>query len=264
MELWLDAYNYAEGLCYLREVCGFDGILVSVHGHHANWEEQIKRVKIIEGIEVADFDDRIEKYPDDDLPAAQFFNERKKDIEEVDPDHLPDDLDYIWGSADCLVKIDSSNPYRVFDELDVLLKRQFSIHGEVSSPFDYLLYLAGFENALLAMLICPEKYKFILQKFTYGVIKIAKRLCRNTFVDAIKISSPFAGMGFISPEHYQEFEYLYVSQIVKAVKKENIHVYIHTCGHINDILLKVKEKKFINKTIIHLLSKTIRTTGNIF
>jgi len=241
MELWLDANRYAEALCCLRELCGFDGILASVHGHHANWKEQINRVQIIEGIEVAYYNDRMEKYPDNDLPSAQFFDETKKNIEEVNPDHLPDDLDYLWGSADCLVKIDSANPYRVFDELEVLLKKQFSIHGEVSSPLDYLLYLVGFENALMAMLLYPEKCKLILQKFANGVIKMAKGLCRNTDIDAIKISSPFAGMGFISPEQYREFEHPYVSQIVKAVKEENKHVYIHTCGHINDRLELIRD-----------------------
>jgi uroporphyrinogen decarboxylase len=55
-------------------------------------------------------------------------------------------------------------------------------------------------------------------------------------VDAIKISSPFAGAGFISPKFYREFVLPYESEIARAVKQRNVHIYTHTCGAVSDRL----------------------------
>ena len=62
MQLWLDAEKYAEGLMILRERFNFDGILVSIHGHFRNWRERINNVEIVEGLEVATYNDRKEIY----------------------------------------------------------------------------------------------------------------------------------------------------------------------------------------------------------
>jgi uroporphyrinogen decarboxylase len=55
-------------------------------------------------------------------------------------------------------------------------------------------------------------------------------------VDAIKISSPFAGAGFISTEMYQEYVLPAESEIARAVRAQGVHVYTHTCGAISDRL----------------------------
>jgi len=57
-----------------------------------------------------------------------------------------------------------------------------------------------------------------------------------TGVDALKLSSPFAGSGFISPQEYSEFVVPYEREIASEVRKHNIHIYTHTCGSINDRL----------------------------
>jgi uroporphyrinogen-III decarboxylase len=236
MELWLDAEKYAEALLYLREKFGFDGILVSLHGHDPHWREKIKKVEIVDGIEVAHFDDRIETYVDDDLPVGKFFETRIRDIE--DPDLLssiPDTLDYISESRDCYSFLYLDDPYRIFKILDKKVQGRYSIHAEVTSALDYLLDLLGYENALMAMILQPDTCKALLQKFTDGIVKMAKGLCTQN-IDAVKISSPFAGMDFISPDFYREFELPYVTQIVKAIHESGKFSYIHTCGSINDRL----------------------------
>ena len=53
-------------------------------------------------------------------------------------------------------------------------------------------------------------------------------------VDAIKISSPFAGRGFISSEFYEQFVLPYESQIIREIRQAGKFVYIHTCGSIGD------------------------------
>ncbi len=61
--------------------------------------------------------------------------------------------------------------------------------------------------------------------------------------DAIKISSPFAGMGFLAPAMYEEFIIPFERHIAEAVKAEGAYVYTHTCGGIGDRLdLMVKSQ----------------------
>lgn len=235
MEVWLDAEKYAEALIFLREKFRFDGILVSVHGHYKDWRSKIKKLEIINGTETATFEDRKEVYVDDDLPVGEFFKERQVDIQNFNVKEIPDELDYIPASKNCYVFIDMDDPFRIFDIVDNKIKKEYSVHGEVSSSLDYLLDLLGYEKALMAMVLEPKKCKDILDKFTHGVIRMAKGICSKN-IDAIKISSPFAGMGFISPEFYRNFELPYLTRIAGAIKEEGKFVYLHTCGHINDRL----------------------------
>jgi len=55
-------------------------------------------------------------------------------------------------------------------------------------------------------------------------------------VDAVKVSSPFAGMGFISPEFYRTFVLPFESRVVAAIREAGAHAYLHTCGEIADRL----------------------------
>ncbi len=55
-------------------------------------------------------------------------------------------------------------------------------------------------------------------------------------IDAIKVSSPFAGAGFISPKFYRDFVLPFESEIAVAVRSKGLHIYTHTCGAISDRL----------------------------
>jgi uroporphyrinogen decarboxylase len=56
-------------------------------------------------------------------------------------------------------------------------------------------------------------------------------------IDALKLSSPFAGSGFISRKMYEEFVLPYEKNIIKTVNERyGIPCYIHTCGAIGDRL----------------------------
>jgi uroporphyrinogen decarboxylase len=194
-----------------------------------------------EGTEVATFDDRTEKYVDDDLPVGDYFAHSEKDIFTADPSDIPSELNFINASKNCYSYIDTADPYRVFRVFEKELKGEYSIHAEVSSPLDYLLDYLNYENALMAMAIDPEKVKKILERFTAGVVKMAEGLAENCDIDAIKISSPFAGSDFISPEYYREYELPYLKSVSDAIKDKGKYSYVHTCGHINDRLEIMKE-----------------------
>ena len=55
-------------------------------------------------------------------------------------------------------------------------------------------------------------------------------------VDAVKISSPYAGAGYISPAFYRRFVLPFEAEIVRAVRSRGTAVYLHTCGAIGDRL----------------------------
>jgi uroporphyrinogen decarboxylase len=136
--------------------------------------------------------------------------------------------------------IDPHHAYDIFHLLKNKVGDHYSIHGEVTSPFDYYLRLFGAKNAMIYLIEAPVKAMEILQKFTLGVIKIAVDQA-DLGLDAIKISSPYAGAGFISPDFYRRFVLPCESQIVKAVRDLGTHIYIHTCGAINDRLEMMAE-----------------------
>lgn len=240
MVVWMDAHKYIEALLILRDRFNFDGILVSVHGHYENWKSQIEKLETVNGLEVATYANRRETYFDDDLPSAEFFDQELPDISSIDVDKLSEEIEFMPASRDCHGFIDLKNPFLAFDLIDEKVKGKYSIHGEVMSPFDYLLDLLGYENALLALLLEPDKCKIILQRFTNGLLRLVDGMCKKN-IDAIKISSPFAGMGFISPEQYIEFEQPFIKQMAERISSHDKFSYIHTCGYINDRLEKIKE-----------------------
>jgi hypothetical protein len=235
-EFWFDAGIFAQGLVELRELYRFDGILVSLHGHSREWRKDIVTVEQRGEQEILTFGDREMVFPRDDLPMVRHASPpQRPSIGDVKVEDLPDPIDYIPVSQDLYFHIDPEHKFEVFNLLHAAVGDDYSIHGEVTSPFDYLLDYLGHESALMALVMDPEKCKTILQHFTDGIVELAEGMC-GKFIDAIKISSPFAGMGFISPTFYTEFVVPYEGQIIRAVKERGKHVYLHTCGAIGDRL----------------------------
>ncbi|MFA5850853.1 MAG: uroporphyrinogen decarboxylase family protein [Bacteroidales bacterium] len=237
-EFWYDGELFALGLVELCNRFDFDGILVSLHGHSPDWRDKVMSFKELEeGRQELVFEDRQELHSWTDLPMVKYFDKpASKNIDDIDVDKdVPDVIDYIPVSQNLYFKIDKDHPFDIFVFLREMVGNTYSIHGEITSPFDYLLDLLGYEQGLISLIMNPDKCKQILQKFTDGITKLAVDMCKYD-IDAIKISSPFAGMGFISPEHYQEFVLPYESQFIKKIREAGKHVYIHTCGHIDDRL----------------------------
>jgi MtaA/CmuA family methyltransferase len=183
-------------------------------------------------------------FPCDDLP--QHFPAIKTPFPEIaafDPAAIPARLDFIPVSQGLNFFFDREHLYDIFDIILEKAGSSYSIHGEVTSPFDYFLSLFGHEQALLSLIDEPARAKEILQRYTEGVKKIALGIAAKG-VDAIKVSSPFAGAGFISPQFYREFVLPYESEIAKAVRARGVPVYLHTCGAINDRLEMMAEAGF--------------------
>ena len=242
-EFWYDKNVFADGLSSLREMFKFDGILVSLHGHSDKWKQElISCEKIEEGNFRLTYPDRTEVHSWTDLPLVSFQNHKgQKSIGDIDIERdIPDEINYIPVSGNLYFDLDKDHLFDIFDIIYAKVGDSVSVHGEITSPFDYFLDLLGYENGLVALIMEPEKCKLILAKFANGIMDLAVKMCDNP-IDAIKISSPFAGMGFISMEDYREFVLPYEQKIIQAIRAKGVHVYIHTCGSIDDRLELMRE-----------------------
>ena len=236
-EFWLSGELFTEGLLHLRKLYDFDGILISLHGHSPDWEKSIDRIERDKTQEVVFWENGDKTvFPYDDLPAhIPGKTKPPKLITEMDPEALPDNIEYIPISLGLNFPIDPNHKFDIIDSIVGIAGREYSIHGEVTSPFDYFLHFFGISEALMSLVSNPDKSKAILQRYTDGITQLALEMTTHQ-VDAIKISSPFAGSGFISPPFYKDFVLPYESQIVQSVRRQGVHIYTHTCGAIGDRL----------------------------
>jgi len=110
-----------------------------------------------------------------------------------------------------------------------------SVHSEIFSPFTQLMELFGYEQALMHLLDEPKKCLAILAAYARGAADLGVRQARRG-VDAVLISSAFAGGGFISPQQYEQFVLPYELEVVREIHRQDVPVYTHTCGEIGDRL----------------------------
>jgi len=236
VQLWFDLETFAKGLVTLRDMYQFDGILVSLFGHDHDWVERVEHLPAESGLARVRFGGIELEFPLDDLPTVrQSAGKITPSVEEFSPQDLPDELYYIPVSQGLRFYIDRNNRFGIFTRLRELVGEAYSLHGEITSPFDYLLDYLGYEEGLIALIEAPEVCHQILGHFTGRLVNLAKDMAQQP-VDAIKLSSPFAGMGFISPEQYETFVLPYEKRICEAIQSQGKLVYLHTCGAIRDRL----------------------------
>lgn len=236
LEFWHDLNVFAEGLIKLRGIYDFDGILVSLHGHDPDWKKRIRSRSVIAGVwEVVWQNGECVLYLPDDLPQPMNPEIRHPILSAFEERELPTTLEYIPVSQGLRFAIDPLHRFDVFREIRSRVGDSYSVHGEITSPFDYFLDLFGYQQGLLGLLSDPDKCKSVLAHFALLVKRLALDMCSEG-VDAIKVSSPFAGAGFISTETYHEFVLPYESEIAQAVRARGVHVYTHTCGAVSDRL----------------------------
>jgi len=234
---WHDAGLYVEGLLALRSTYRFDGILVSLHGHAPDWERRVASVSKGPDGELVRWTNGDETwFPADDLPVFRpAASPSRPEFARFDPDTLPSRPGYIPVSQGLRFVLDPGSLYDAVEETVRRAGRDFSIHGEVTSPLDYVLDLFGFEQALLGFVDDPARARAVLGRFAEGITVLAEGLAAAG-VDAVKLSSPFAGAGFLSQDFYQAFVLPYEGRIARAVEARGVRCYLHTCGDIHDRL----------------------------
>jgi uroporphyrinogen-III decarboxylase len=262
--MWFSSDGFAEALVSLQRRYRFDGILINLPGHPEDWERDIGRIEERTDAEVVWWKDgSYTVCPRDDSAATyrkhpvtgEYIqdNRIRLAIDEVEIDrlfyespHTCGGLKYPYFFYDIERGYRSpSKPEEWFPEyefrtIELVQKAtggEVSIHGEFFSPFTQLMELLGYENALVALITHPEKSKAILGRYAEGCVYYGRELARRG-VDAILMSSAFAGGGFISRQMYEEFVQPFEKACWDGIRGEfpAIPCYTHTCGAIGDRL----------------------------
>ena len=251
IEIWHSTPGFADALIKLQRRYGFDGILVNLPGRDPNWRDYIRQIEEgAEGKVIQWVDGRFTVCPPDDNPhvysedGTRYF----ATFEEIEPEKLfyiePHDLSglsypYCWGFANERAHLDQFFPPWHFETIDNVVGRvgrDVSVHGEIFSPFTQFLELLDYPNGLMALIDDAGKSKACLEALTRGAIELGRQQAAHG-VDAILISSAFAGAGFISPNQYSEFVLPFERMVIDGIKAEyDVPIYTHTCGSIGDRL----------------------------
>ena len=250
-DIWYTSDGFAEALMILRERYSFDGILINLPGRDPSYERHIEKIERGDKESIIRWKNRnYTVIPSDDLPHYYLRDGRLyfPTFQEIDPERLyyvePWDLNGItyphtWGFEGEPRPFDSYFPEYHFDTINRVRERvgaTVSVHSEVFSPWSQFLELLNYDNALMAIMDDPGKASACLVRLTEGAIDLGKRQAACG-VNAIVISSAFAGAGLISRRHYEEFVLPYEKKVVTEIKREyRVPVYTHTCGSIGDRL----------------------------
>lgn len=237
VEFWNDVHVFSDGLIRLRELYDFDGVLVSLHGHDPSWRSHIVRVTSgPDGQEVLWKSGDRTLFPPEELPRHVFSTQHSyPSLRSLENCPGSSRIEYIPVSQGLRFPLDHDHLFDVFSIISAKLGSTFSLHGEVTSPFDYYLDLVGVEAGLMGLIESPDVARHVLMTLAGSVADLAGDMCA-TGVDAIKISSPYAGAGFISLQQYSDFVLPFERIVASAIEGRHVHAYLHTCGAVNDRL----------------------------
>lgn len=245
-DYWLHNETLVDCFVTLAERYRFDGILINLPGRDPGADLYINQIRENPHDETIYWKNgRTCLCPTDDLPHESGGEAVK--LDDLDPDKLFYDDPHTLGGLKYPFYYDLE-PYEWTEEgvfpryvtaiIEGVIDRvgdTLSVHGEVFSPFTQLMERLGYEEGLMALLTDAGKCHAILQRFAAGAGALA-RLQAGRGVDAVLISSAFAGGGFISRKTYEEFVLPYEKLVVDAIHHAGKKAYTHTCGAIGDRL----------------------------
>jgi uroporphyrinogen-III decarboxylase len=250
--IWFTSEGFAEALVRLQRRYHFDGILINLPGRPTNILEQVASIRATDkGEQLTWRNGDVTIVPWDDSPRhfpVDPSKPQRADFESLDPDQL-DRIDELTGYTWNIYHVPwlgAKNrpgplceiPGYFFLTIDLVRAQagdEVSIHGEVFSPFTHYMELLGYEQALLGLVTDRGKAHALLDRLTEASATWARAQARHG-VDAVVISSAFAGGSFISRKMYGEFVVPYERRVAEAVKADGARVYTHTCGKIGDRL----------------------------
>ncbi|MBN1564638.1 MAG: hypothetical protein JXA10_12405 [Anaerolineae bacterium] len=250
-EIWFTSEGFAEALITLQQRYGFDGILINLPGRDPNWREQARSISTTGEGEIVHWWNGDETFiPWNDNPQHRPANPAaaRPIFADFDPDH---DFDVDWtmytwgiyhtpvlpGKLSGLLTALPDYFLRTIDLVKARVGDEIAVHGEVFSPFTHLMELFSYEDALLNLALNPDKALAILDRLTEASIAWGLQQARHG-VDAVLISSAYAGGGFISKRMYERFVLPYEKRLVDALHTAapGVPVYTHTCGRLGDRL----------------------------
>ncbi len=250
--IWFTSEGFAEALVNLQQRYRFDGILINLPGRPPNLLDQVRSIeKTADGekltwvngdVTLVPWDDNAQLYPVQSTVAL------RADFETIDPDNL-DFVDalksYVWNTYHVAQLDGKASPgplsevpdyfFRTIDLVKAKVGDTVSVHGEVFSPFTHYMELFGYEQALTSLLEDSGKALAVLDRLTTASVTWAVAQARHG-VDAVLMSSAFAGGPLISPRMYKRFVLPFERKVAEAVRATGVPVYTHTCGSIGDRL----------------------------
>jgi hypothetical protein len=242
IDVWYTSEGFAEALVRLQRRYRFDGLLINLPGRDPDWRKSVRKIERRGAEQIIHFSSgKFTILPGDDLPHT-FIAEDKRwfpSFAETDPAKL---FYAEPHGVEGLELLGEFPPWQ-FDTVRRVRQRagEVSIHGELFSPFSQFLEMLDFENGLIALLDDPGKVKACLDALSTGAITLGRGLAAAG-VDAILISSAFAGAGFLSRQHYETFVLPYERRVIEGIKQQyDIPIYTHTCGAIGDRLDLIAE-----------------------
>jgi len=251
--IWFTSEGFAEALARLQRRYRFDGILINLPGRPEGLLDEAAAIERTRdgGERLAWRNGDVTLFPPDDSPhhhPADSARPQRADFAAADPGHLEclDQLPgYVWNTyhVPWLAGKRAPGPlrevpdyfFRTIDLVRAAVGDEVSVHGEVFSPFTHLMELFGYAQALIGLATDPAKVHRLLDALTVAPVTWGAAQARRG-VDAVLISSAFAGGGFISAKMYREFVAPYERRVAEAIKAAGAPVYTHTCGKLADRL----------------------------
>ncbi len=249
-ELWFTSEGFARAAIDLQRRYRFDGILINLPGRDLNWRDYVDRIETAEDHSQTVYycNGDVSRCPaDDNVQHLRAEGDRRPTLDDVDPSKIYYDDPHCLGGLKYpfYFGLEPYEPdrqdywpdywFRTIELVQEEVGETVSIHGEIFSPWTQLMELFGYEQALMCVLDDPQKCHKILAAYTKGAADLGVRQAQIG-VDAVLISSAFAGGGFISPRQYEEFVLPYEAEVVDRIKQQDVPVYTHTCGDIGDRL----------------------------
>ena len=249
-DLWFTSEGFARALIELARRYRFDGILINLPGRDPDWRRFVDRIETAaDGSQTVYFTcgDHARCPADDNVQHFRAGNPRRPTIDEVDPGRIYYDDPHALGGLKYpyYFGLEAYQPdparywpesmFRTIDLVVAEVGRTVSVHGEIFSPFTQLMELFGYGQALMYLLDEPDRCHAILAAYSQGAADLGAEQARHG-VDAVLISSAFAGGGFISPHQYRQFVLPYEAEVVRRIHAQDVPVYTHTCGDIGDRL----------------------------
>jgi uroporphyrinogen-III decarboxylase len=250
VDLWFTSEGFARALIALQRRYRFDGILINLPGRDPDWMRQVERIdSAADGSQTVRFPggDAARCPADDNVQHFRAGGPRRPTIDRVDPERLYYDdphavgglkYPFYYGTEPYPADRRAWWPDYLFRTIDLVMAevgQTVSVHGEIFSPWTQLMELFGYEQALMYAVDEPDRCHAILAAYTEGAADLGVQQARRG-VDAVLISSAFAGGGFISPRMYRQFVLRCEAEVVCRIHAEGVPVYTHTCGDVGDRL----------------------------
>lgn len=237
----------ACAFCEISQRFGFDGVMIPAVGAAPLDESQVERIDRTpaEGPVVWFKNGDSCVYCRNDLPRYTHAQPPEVGFDDFDPATISEQLDYHPPTNHLRMRLRDDSGGRVAEitQARAIIGPELDLHGSLYSPEDYLIDLFGVEEAMMALLTEPDKCREILRRFALAVAGHAREQIAAG-ADAMNISAPWSGQGFISREIYRDVIAPAQTILVGACHEAGVPAYCHTCGKIGDRLELILEAGF--------------------